>query len=162
MIPGKIVRFLEERGNAAFAGARDRNMVPGGYRVSAWRVAADGRTITALVPDPFTDRLIESLQENGQFAMTVEEHPTHETYQFKGQYVRHRRAGLEDVALVARFRERFGRRFQGEIPPEVNLDVMLKAAVPDPTIAVDIDVREVYLQTPGPAAGSRIYPPPDA
>ena len=162
MIPGKILRFLEQHANVGFAGIRDRNLVPLGYRVSAWRVAADGRTLTALIPDPFTEELIECLQENGQFAMTVEELPTHETYQLKGRYLRHRPVEPEDLELVVRFRERFGKRFQGEIPPEMVVTFVLKASVPDPRVAVDFEVREVYLQTPGPGAGSRLYPPPES
>ena len=54
MIPGKIVRFLEQHANLAFAGTRDRDRVPYGHRVSGWHVNADARTLTALVPEPFT------------------------------------------------------------------------------------------------------------
>ena len=38
MIPGKIVRFLEQHANLAFAGTRDRDRVPYGHRVSGWHV----------------------------------------------------------------------------------------------------------------------------
>jgi hypothetical protein len=157
MIPEKIVRFLEQQANLGFGGTRDRNLVPFGYRVSAWRIAADGRTLTALIPAPAMDLLIESLEENGQFAMTVGEHLTHETYQLKGRYLGRRPVGPEEYKLVARFRERFVRSFRGEIPDSA-IDLVAKA-VPDPALAVDIDVHEVYVQTPGPGAGSRLYPP---
>ena len=90
LIPGKLVRFLEQYANVAFAGIRDRDLVPFGHRVCGWRVGADQRTMTILVPDEFLPRLLESLQQNGELAVTVEEFPSHETYQFKGQYRRHR------------------------------------------------------------------------
>src|SRR5687768_15423078 len=109
MIPGKIVRFLEQYANVAFAGTRDRNLVPHGHRVSGWGVGPDGRTITAFVPDDLTGSLLESLQDNGQFALTIEEFPSHETYQFKGRYLRHRPLQPEDTAAVDRIRERFVR-----------------------------------------------------
>jgi hypothetical protein len=160
MIPSKIVRFLEQHANQALAGARDANLVPSGYRVSGWKVHPDQRTITACVPDPLTDHLIACLLDNGQFAMTVEEHPTHETYQLKGRYLRHRPIEPDDLALVAAIRERFARSLRHEMPPGVSFDYVLNIAVPDPRVAVDVEVNEVYLQTPGPGAGSRIYPPP--
>jgi hypothetical protein len=31
-----------------------------------------------------------------------------------------------------------------------------------PSLAVDIEVHDVFVQTPGPGAGGRIAPPPDA
>ncbi len=161
MIPGKIVRFLEQHANMGFAGMRDRNLVPSGCRVSAWRVQPDGRTMTLFIPNPLVDRVIASLEDNGQLAVTIEEHPTHETYQLKGRYLRHRPVEADDLALVARFRERFVRSIRSEIPPGVPESFVGGFAVPDPAVVVDVDVREVYLQTPGPGAGGRLYPPPE-
>jgi hypothetical protein len=162
MIPGKIIKFMEQRANMAFAGTRDRNLVPCGFRVSAWRVATDGRTLTALIPGPLVDRLIASLEDNGQFAITLEEHPSHETYQLKGQYVGRRPVQPEDLELVERMRERFLKSIRSEIPVDVPEAYLTSVAVPTPDIAIDVDVREVYLQTPGPGAGARLYPPVEA
>ena len=39
--------------------------------------------MTAFIPEEFRPKLIESLQENGELAVTVEEFPSHETYQFR-------------------------------------------------------------------------------
>ena len=161
MIPGKIVRFLEQHANMGFAGTRDRDLVPCGSRVSAWHVHPDGHTMTLLIPEPLVVRVIASLEENGQLAVTIGEHPTHETYQLKGIYVGHRTVAADDLPLVARFRERFVRSIRSEIPPGVPESFVGAAAVPEPAVAVDMDVREVYLQTPGPGAGGRLYPPPD-
>jgi hypothetical protein len=118
--------------------------------------------MTVLFPEPFNDRLVESLQANGHLAVTVGEHPTHETYQFKGRYVRHRPIVPEDFRSVTRARERFARAIRDAIPPGVPIEYVVNINLPDPTVAVEMDVHEVYLQTPGPAAGSRIHPSPDA
>lgn len=156
MIPGKIVRFLEQAANVGFAGTRDGNLVPHGHRVSGWGVSPDGRTLTALLSAPVTDELLVSLEENGQFALTVEEFPSHETYQFKGRYLRHRPAQLEDLACVDRIRDRFvkGLRHAFADAPEE----MLRAFVNSPGLAVEFEVREIYLQTPGPGAGTQLVP----
>lgn len=159
MIPGKLVRFLEQYANVAFAGIRDRDLVPFGHRVCGWRVGSDQRTMTVLFPDQFTDRLLELLQQNGELAVTVEQFPSHETYQFKGRYVRHRKALEDDLDAVDRIRGRWVKSMRpiyADQPEDV-----LKAFVLSPVLAVDVEVSEIYVQTPGPGAGARLIPPAD-
>jgi hypothetical protein len=140
----------------AFAGTRDWNLVPHGHRISGWDVGADGRTLTALISAPVTSDLLESLQDNGQFALTVEEFPSHETYQFKGRYLRHRPTVPEDFVCVSGIRDRFvkGLRHAFSDAPED----LLGAFVNRPGLAVEFEVREIYVQTPGPGAGTRLVP----
>jgi hypothetical protein len=157
MIPGKIVRFLEQYANVAFAGTRDRDLVPYGHRVCAWSVGADQRTMTILCPAEFQEQLVELLQQNRELAVTVEEFPSHETYQFKGHYLHHRGIQDGDVELVDRVRRRFVKSLR-PMYPDAPEDV-LKAFVSPPSLAVEFEVLEVYLQTPGPGAGTRLVPP---
>jgi hypothetical protein len=157
LIPGKLVRFLEQYANVAFVGIRDRDLVPFGHRVCGWRVGTDQRTMTILVPDEFRERLVELLQQNGELALTVEEFPSHETYQFKGHYLRHRGSEGGDDDLADRVRRRFVKSLRPmypEAPEEV-----LSAFVSPPSMAIEFEVLEIYLQTPGPGAGTRLIPP---
>jgi|SRR5687768_2422161 len=157
MIPGKILRFLEQHANVAFAGTRNRDLVPHGHKVCGWRVGADQRTMTAFVAEEFTPGLVESLRENRELAVTVEEFPSHETYQFKGRYLSDRPVRHDDVEIVDRIRRRFVRSLRSmyaEVPESI-----LGAFVSNPSLAVEFEVLEVYLQTPGPGAGTRLIPP---
>lgn len=159
MIPGKIVRFLEQDANVAFAGSRDRDLVPFGHRVSGWRIGTDNRTVTVLFPDEFLPKLLESLQQNRELAVTVEAFPSHETYQFKGRYISHREVDDADVEAADRVRRRWVkglRTLYVEAPEDV-----LKGFVSPPSLAVDVEVLEIFLQTPGPGAGTRLVPPAD-
>jgi hypothetical protein len=160
MIPGKIARFLEERANVAYAGTRNRDLVPFGHRVSGWCIGANGRTLTAFVPEPSTVGLVESLQENGELALTVEDFPAHETYQFKGRYVRHRPVQREDIDIVDRIRERFTKNIRTVYPAAPQ--GMVAAVISKPGLAVEFEVFEIYVQTPGPGAGTRLVPPAEA
>lgn len=160
MIPEKIVQFLEQRANVAFAGTRNRDLVPFGHRVSGWCIGADGRTLTAFTPEPLTAGAIESLQENGELALTVEAFPAHETYQFKGRYRSHRPADRADLAIVDRIRERFIKNMKSIFP--VLPDGIVGAFTSKPAFAVEFEVSEIYVQTPGPGAGARIVPPAEA
>jgi hypothetical protein len=157
LIPGKLVRFLEEYANVAFAGTRDRDLVPFGHRVSGWRVGADQQTMMILFPDEFLPRLLESLQQNGELAVTVEEFPSHETYQFKGRYLQHRAMKDGDAEIVDRIRRRFAKSLKPMFPDRP--EEVLKAFVSPPSLAVEFEVLEIYLQTPGPGAGTRLIPP---
>jgi hypothetical protein len=159
VIPGKIVRFLEQYANVAFVGTRDTSLVPFGHRVSAWSVGADQRTMTILVPDEFLPRLVESLQQNGELAVTVEQFPSHETYQFKGRYLHHRGVQDGDVQMVDRIRRRFVKAIR---PMSYEPEDALQGFVSPPALAVAFEVLEIYLQTPGPGAGTRLIPPVEA
>ena len=116
--------------------------------------------MTAFTSEPFTAGLVESLQENGELALTVEDFPAHETYQFKGRYVSHRPAQREDIAIVDRIRERFMKSMRTVFPalPEG----IVGAFISKPALAVEFEVSEIYVQTPGPGAGARIVPPAEA
>jgi hypothetical protein len=156
VIPGKIVRFLDQFANVAFAGTRDRDLVPFGHRLCGWRVGVDQRTMTILFPDEFVPRFLESLQQSGELAVTIEEFPSHETYQFKGHYLRHRQVLHGDVEIVDRIRQRFVKSMRtilADRPEDV-----LKAFVSPPALAIDFEVFEIFLQTPGPGAGTRLIP----
>jgi hypothetical protein len=160
MIPGKILRFLDERANAGFAGTRDANLVPTGHRVSAWQVDAPGRTLTAFIPSSSAARLVEHVLDNGRIALTFEEVGTHETYQIKGRYLNHRPVRPTEVDIAKGTRERFAKSLRSLNGDERGA-AMLAASIPSPALAVEIEVQEVFVQTPGPGAGTRIVPPPD-
>jgi hypothetical protein len=156
VIPPKIIRFLEERANIAFAGSRDANLVPSGHRVSGWRADGSGRTLTAFVPLPWANRLVASLLDNGAIAVTIEEAGTHETYQFKGRYLSHRPVQPTEIAIANLARERF---VKGLHVSDERLASLVRASIPAPSLAVDIEVHEVFSRRR--PAGSRIAPSPD-
>ena len=160
MIPPKIIRFLEERANAGFAGTRNANLMPCGHRVPGWQVDAAGRTLTAFIPEASVARLLDDVRDHGPIAVTLEEVGTHETYQIKGRYLSHRPVRTAEIDIANRTRERFGKALRSLYRDE-RFTALAKASIPDPTVAVEVEVREVFLQTPGPGAGGRIVPPPD-
>lgn len=156
MIPGKILKFLETS-SAAIAGTRNERMVPSLHRVSAWRLDADGETLSCAISGNYTPNLIANLENNGQLAVTITEVVSHETYQFKGRYTGHHPATPADIALFEAKRGRFVDAL-GILFPELPEDIG-GAYLLEPTIVVQCKVREIFLQTPGPGAGSRLFPP---
>jgi hypothetical protein len=157
MIPVKIIRFLEERASLGFAGTRDHDLVPFGHRVPGWHVDRSGRTLTAFLPDASAPRLLDALRDNGRIALTFEEVGTHETYQVKGQYLRHRPVRPAEIEIADVMRERFARGLRS-LNNDEQVAALMAASIPAPGLAVEIGVEEVFVQTPGPGAGARIAP----
>ena len=108
------------------------------------------------MPRVIRDTLISARE----LALTVEDFPAHETYQFKGRYVRHRPMQRDDIDIVDRIRERFMKSMRTVFP--VVPEGIVGAFISKPALAVEFEVSEIYVQTPGPGAGARIVPPAEA
>jgi hypothetical protein len=156
MIPGLILAFLKDKGTVAVSGTRDATLTPHVHYVSGWDVESDQRTIRCSIPEAYTDHLIPSLEGNGRFSLTVEQIGSHETYQFKGEYVGSLPPSDADMAAHRRARDRFAKSVNQVfgLPED-----MCRAYILPPSIVIRFAVREIFVQTPGPGAGQRLVPP---
>jgi len=156
MIPGMLIEFLD-RASVGIASTRSRDLVPAVHFLSGWRVEENGEIIECLVVRGFTGGLEANLADNGRLTLTAEVIGPHETYQFKGTSVGIRPAGAADATVHAACRGRFfdacQKYYAGQFKDE---DVLAKIGSPE--VAVRLKVSEVYIQTPGPAAGKRLFP----
>jgi len=66
----------------------------------------------------------------------------------------------EEIALARRVRDRFVKAMRA-LYSQAGAAERLGASIPAPSLAVEIDVDEVFLQTPGPGAGTRLAPTPE-
>jgi hypothetical protein len=129
--------------------------------VCGWQVDGAGRTLTIFVPQVSEAPLVGALLDDSPIAVTIEEVGTHETYQIKGRYLSHRPVLPAEIEIANRARERFARGLRS-LYPDDRLAAALKASIPTPSVAVEVEAQEVFVQTPGPGAGSRIAPPSEA
>lgn len=152
MIPRIVMEFLA-RASVAAASTRDGEMVPHLHQVSGWEADPSGTEITCFIPSAFESHLLASLENNGQFALTVEQIGSHETYQFKGEYVAARPFEETDRTRFDDCRE----RFVAACLPRFGIpEDALRRFIPEPGIAVRFKVKEIFVQTPGPGAGNRL------
>jgi len=156
MIPGMILKFLQERGSIAVSGTRDASLVPHVHYVSGWDVEADQQTIRCSINRAYLDNLFSSLENNGQFSLTVEQVGTHETYQFKGKYAGSSEPNDADFAAHRQMTERFAKAVSQLFG---HSEEDCRAHISWPSVVVRFKVREIFLQTPGPGAGHRVFPP---
>ena len=167
VIPSEIVKFLEGA-TVGIGATRDDGLVPELHRIQGWTVGEDGRSITCVFPKRHSHALIPSLENNREFSMLTlgsisgprasqPPNPSvdfHECYQLKGLFVGARPAKDEDLPLVQATRDRFMALFQ---PMFGFSDAACAARFANPGLAITFEVLEIYDQTPGPGAGSKIF-----
>jgi hypothetical protein len=152
MIPDRVVDVLH--GPAWIQiGSRDEALRPAHTLAVGAMVHDDRQTVTVFVPAARSERVLRDLTENGQIAVGVSL-ASHEAYQLKGTYVSSRptddadrarqethRAALLESALEAGYPEAIAR------PLTLGLAYT-------PGVAITFRAEEVFLQTPGPGAGT--------
>jgi hypothetical protein len=151
-IPGVILQFLD-RASVALGCTADRDRLPTIHWVSGWQADADQKSLWCFVPREFEAGLRQAIAAKGRFSMTVEHIGPHECYQFKGRILEARPATEADAAVVARCRERFAAAVR-QVPQFAGHEAALRRYILDAVVAVRVAVHEIFLQTPGPGAGS--------
>jgi len=155
-IPGMLIEFLD-RASVGIASTRGRDLTPAIHFLAGWRVEENGEIIECLVARGFTDGLEQNLADNGRLTLTAEVIGPHETYQFKGTSAGSRPAGIADATLNEACRRRFFDACQKYYAGQFR-DEDVRAKIGPPAVVVRLRVNEVYIQTPGPAAGKRLFP----
>jgi hypothetical protein len=155
-IPGRILRFLDTA-SAALAGTRDKSLVPRVHRVSSWMVEPDGQTMGCSIAEVYMGRLIDNLDDNGRFVVTILQPVSHETYQFKGEYIDSRTVSANDLKVSEQIRGRFVEEMKIKNPTAP--EAVTEAYNVKPSVVVRFRVEEIFVQTPGPGAGTRLVPP---
>ena len=151
MTPDRLQAALET-GTSIFVGTIGADMSPLCCRAIALRADERLDTATVYVPIATSRGTLCNLAATGRIAVVVTKPVEHISVQLKGksrtarlardeeeQFVRSRLQGLADVL------DRIG------IPPHVT-----QSFAHWPAFAIEIDVEQVFEQTPGPRAGTRL------
>jgi hypothetical protein len=118
-------------------------------------VHEDRRTVTVFVPTARAARILPHLEANGRIALGIAQ-ASHEAYQLKGTYLATRPTDAADLARQEAYRKAlFADALKAGYPAEIARPLTLGFAY-TPSIAITFRADEVFLQTPGPDAGSRL------
>jgi hypothetical protein len=148
------VTFVES-GPSMLVGTRDNELVPDAVRAVGLRVWPGSSQITVYLAATTSARTAANARASRRLAVTVSHPPTHRTYQIKGAVLDVRDADAEDRQVIEKYVDDFA-------------DVLASVGLPRhitrrlacwPALAVDLDIEEVFAQTPGPGAGSRMSSP---
>lgn len=133
-----------------YVATRSRDLVPESVLGMGIRVHDDRRTATAYVPTVAMARTLANLQEPGApVALMFCHPPTNRSVQLKGHFVALRPATEGDQAIIQIFRSALITSFA-----QIGVPRALTRGLPWwPSTAIDVDVEQVFKQTPGPDAG---------
>jgi hypothetical protein len=149
---------LAERGVTVIVGTRDASLVPEMVRGWGIRPLPDTQQVEICIAESTGRRTLENLAENGQIAITVTVPSTYRSIQFKGRAIETSAPFPEDYERLERDREAFIEAV-GMVGLSRPLAIRVFAAemeVSAAMIKIRVGVQEIFEQTPGPRAGSRL------
>jgi hypothetical protein len=159
MIPERVVEILH---GAAWIqiGSRDEALRPAHAIAVGSVVHADRQTVTVFVPAARSERVLRDLRANGRIAVGVAL-ASHESYQLKGTYLSSRPTEDADRARQEAHRlAMLASALDAGYPPAIARPLVLGLAY-TPGVAITFRAEEVYLQTPGPGAGTLLARAPE-
>jgi hypothetical protein len=115
------------------------------------QTTGDGREVTVFLPATVAPGMIANLRDNGEMAVSVIRPTDHRALQLKGMWLGERRTSDADRAFVEGYRDALTQELGLVGVPRS----IWRRVVWWPSLALRMEVREVYVQTPGPKAGQR-------
>lgn len=151
MIPSSIVDLLQT-GVSVVVGTRDSTLMPECTRAWGIRVGKGRRSVTIFLTETISRKTLQNLRDNGLVAISCTRPTDHVACQLKGRLRAIRPAKPRD----REHSRQWHREFLGElvaigVPASVG-----EAWITEPALAVDIDVTDVFHQTPGPGTGEKM------
>ncbi|HVX93906.1 MAG TPA: hypothetical protein VHK47_03255 [Polyangia bacterium] len=149
-VPAELQGLLEQPVILHLA-TRNAAMEPMSVMAFGLERVGDGRELTVFLAAVVATETLANLRDNGQIALTLVRPTTHLAIQIKGTWLGERRTDEADRAYLARYRE-------------TTVEELGRVGVPRsvwervvwwPVVALRMDVREVFVQTPGAGAGRR-------
>jgi hypothetical protein len=147
-VPEELVALLDE-GVAAWLATHDADLFPEAVRIWGARVGPDRRTLTLYVPDEQAGRTFDNARENGQLAAFFCRMTDYRAAQVKGELIALRPTSDTERERQAEYARAFVATSIAVGTPREPTERLAFL----PSTAVDLRVREVYVQTPGPGAG---------
>lgn len=152
-IPPDLAEFLDG-GLSILVGTADERARPECTRGAGVTVDRAADRLTLYLPTCGAARTLENLRANGRIAVTFSRPHDHRTYQLKGRV-----RAIGDSSEADRQRQqRWLAAFSEQLAiVGVPRPVMRRWQI-HPSVAVELEVEELFEQTPGPGAGSRMEP----
>jgi hypothetical protein len=150
-LPADLAEFFES-GVSILVATRDAALRPACIRGAGASVRAAEGVVTVYLPQATAARTLANVLDNGQIAVTFSRPLTHHSIQIKGTCGEPRASTEEDRALQQRYRAAYAEQLYAVGLPRATAGRLAWW----PSVAIDIAVRDLFVQTPGPTAGRRL------
>jgi hypothetical protein len=140
---------LVASGVDVYVATRNAGLEPESMLAMGVKIHADGYGLTVYLPEALSAATVANLRDNAQIAITMARPRDHHAVQIKGRSLQIRRSEAADRELQAVCRAALVEQFAWVgIPRSAT-----RRLVWWPSLAVDVEVGDVFVQTPGPQAG---------
>lgn len=143
---------LLQTGVSIVVGTRDAALMPECTRAWGLSIGPDRASVTIYLTEAISQQTLRNLRANGQIAVSCTRPTDHVACQLKGRVRKIRTATKRDTRQSrAWHREFIGELVAIGVPPS-----LVEAWITEPALAVDIEVTDVFHQTPGPGTGEKL------
>ena len=153
-IDAALAEFLAS-GVVLGVATRDDRLVPDVVRPAGIRVEPGGEEVTFFVPTLSAGQMLRNVESNRRVAMVASHPQDNRSVQLKGPALDARPAREDERPLMDQYRARFARMVE---PLGVPGSFVMRMQI-WPATAVCFRVEQMFLQTPGPAAGQPFQAP---
>ena len=140
-----------EEGVSILVGTSDADRMPHAARCHGAIVDRERNVVTIYLPDVSARGALENLRKNPQIAVSFARPRDYAAFQIKGACIGLRPATTVDCELIRRYVASFA-----EANRPFGIADLIMRWLSFPATAVDILVKEVFTQRPGPHAGERL------
>ena len=151
MIPSNIVELLRT-GVSVVVGTRDAALMPECTRAWGIRVGKDRVSVTIYLTESISRRTLKNVNDNGLIAISCTRPTDHVACQLKGRVRNIRQATKRDTEQSRAWHLEFLEELVAiGVPRSVG-----EAWITEPALALEVDVTEIFHQTPGPGTGEKL------
>lgn len=154
MIPDRVAEHLHGPSFIQVA-TRNAELRPAHAHVQGAFVHEDRETVTFYIAEHHAKRMVADLEDNGRVALGAAQ-ATHEAYQMKGTYVSSRPTNEKDDAIRKAYLENALSGLLAFFPEEIARRLIDVESNFVGSVAITFRVEEIFLQTPGPNAGTKM------
>jgi hypothetical protein len=157
VISGEMKAFLES-GVSVVVGTRDMGLVPEIVRAWGPVVSEDWRSISLCVAQAASARTLDNLSTIGRISAVFTLPTNVQSVQLKGRWIETTEADAADLAAVERHREAFASLNERIGMPRRVVETFWKRELETSPILIRVRFvpEQIFNQTPGPDAGSRL------
>lgn len=150
-IPEDLVDYLES-GVSLLIGTRDKDLRPEAARACGAQVAADREHLSIFVPERWPTQTFANIEENGMVSVGFSRMLDNYAIQVKGGGATVRPATDAERIVPERYRAAYVEQlYMGGLPRSLTTRFHVW-----PAKVITFEVRDIFVQTPGPGAGARL------
>ena len=150
MIPDRVLKVMLN-GYGHF-GSTSSSLVPAHIDTLGASCNPENDEATFFLRKSLAKKTLINLNDNGMAAVYLGL-PSHEAYQIKGQFIGSRNLTAEELETSYKIRNHFIDMITEMGLPRENIEKLYGVA---PDTGLTVKIKNIYVQTPGPAAGTKL------